>query len=481
MRKLSVFILMTLFWLAATDIYIPCCAAVDTAVIAEVNGDIIYEVSLQERIKAIHRNKPQIRPEEGAGSIKILNIVEQMIDERLIIQDAYMVELDKSADFIKSIESFVITQSIIRLRKEVVLDKINISDQDILDYFKERYEKDKPAPEGMFKKVEARIRKNIRKEQEKELSDNFISDLRKQADIWIDSDLIELLDPEKNYTGGKSVVASVNGDMIPLDNFLHDMKQSAQKQHMKRPLSKNNEYPEKMQLELKEKILNNLIAFKLIEQEALNRNYVNEPVFMDMIKKRKELILINEFKAKLIYPLVIPTENELTQYYKEHINNFKKDYEVWFREMIFNTRKDADNALKELKQGASFEFLGPLVSERWKPRQRVVWVNANSFSPAIRKELNRLKPGEISEVIADNRQYKIIKLKGKRGGGYIEFSRLVNTLRKIVGQNNFDKVLSKYLAKLRKGSRIKINKKVLRQIEEKYRITVHSEDAEAAR
>ena len=468
MKKLFVFVFFVFFLIVVSNIAVRCCAAADTAVLAEVNGEVINEDALYERIKAIHRYKPQIRPEDGAGSIKILDIVEEMIDERLIIQDAYRVELDRSADFTKKIESFVTTQSIIRLRKEVILDKINISDQDILDYFKERYEKDGPAPEGMFKKVEARIRKNLRKEKEKELSANFISELRKQADIWIDRDLINLLDPEKNYTGKKSVVANVNDDMIPLDDFLHDLKQAAQKRPKTHPLLKNNGYPEKMQPKLKEKILDNLIAFKLIDQEALRRNYVNESAFMDMVKKRKERLLINEFKAKLIYPLTIPTENELTQYYREHINDYKKGYEVWFREMIFNARKDAEKALKELKQGAGFEFLGARVSERWMPRQRNVWVNADSFSPAIRKELNRLKPGETSNVIADGKQYKIIKLKGKRGGKPLKFFRVVDTLRKIVGQNNFDKVLSKYLAKLRKRSKIKINKKVLKQIEEKY-------------
>ena len=471
MKKLFIFVFFVFFLIVVSNIAVPCCAAMDAAVLAEVNGEIIAEGALQERIKAIHRYKPQIRPEEGAGGIKILAIVEEMIDERLIIQDAYRVELDRSADFIKKIESFVTTRSIIRLRKEEILDKTDISDEDILDYFKERYEKDGPTPEGMFEKVEKRIRKNLRKEKEKELSDNFVAGLRKKADIWIDSELFDLLDPEKNYTGKKSVVASVNGDMIPLNDFLHDLKQTAQKRPKTHPLLKNNGYPEKMQPELKEKILDNLIAFKLIDQEALKRNYVNKSAFMDMVKKRKEQLLINEFKAKIIYPLTIPTENELTQYYKEHIDDYKKGYEVWFKEMIFQACKDAEKALKELKQGASFEFLAARVSEKWIPRQRAVWVNADSFSPGIRKELNRLKPGEISNVIADNRQYRIIKLKGKRGGEPIEFSRVVDTLRKIVGQNNFDKVLSKYLTKLRDVSMIRINKKALKQIEEKYQVT----------
>jgi len=468
MKKLFVFVLFVFCMGGVVYMAVPCCAAMDAAVLAEVNGEAINKDDLQKRIKAIHRNKPQIRPEKGAGGIEVLDIVEDMIDERLIIQDAYRVELDRSAAFIKKIESFVTTQSIIRLRKEVVLDKINISDQDILDYFKEHYEKDGPTPEGMFEKVEKRIKKNLRKEKEKELSDNFVSELKKQADIWIDRDLINLLDLEKNYTGKKSVVASINGDMIPLDSFIYDMKQASQKRSRMYALLKDKEQLEKMQNDLKEEILDSLITYKLIEQEALKRNYAKDSLFMNKVKKRKEKLLINEFKAKIIYPLVIPTKNELTQYYEDHIDDFKKGYEVWFKDMIFKTRKDAEKALKELKQGASFNFLAAQVSETWRPRQKAVWVNADSFSPAIRKELNRLKAGEISEVIADNMQYKIIKLKGKRGGEPVEFFRVVDRLKKIVGQKNFDTMLSKYLAELRDISTIRINKKALKLLEEKY-------------
>ncbi len=468
MKKLFVFVLFV-FCMAGVVYMVMPCAAMDTAVLAEVNGDAINKDALQKRIKAIHRNKPQMRPEGGAGGIKILDIVEEMIDERLIIQDAYRVELDRSADFTKKIESFMTTQSIIRLRKEVVLDKINISDQDILDYFKEHYEKDGPTPEGMFEKVVTQIKKKLRKEKEKVLSDNFISEIRKQADIWIDSDLINLLDAEKNYTGKKSVVATISGDIIPLNDFLHDMKQAAQKRTRMYLMIENKQQLEEMQNDLKEEILDSLITYKLIEQEALKRNYAKDPLFMNIVKKRKDQLLINEFKAKTIYPLTIPTKNELTQYYEDHIDDFKKGYEVWYKEMIFLASEDAEKALKELKQGASFEFLAAQVSEKWIPRQRTVWVNADSCSPAIRKELNRLEAGEITEVIADNRQYKIIKLKGKRGGEPIEFSGVIDRLKKIVGQKNFDKMLSKYLTELRDVSKIKINKKALKLIQKKYR------------
>jgi parvulin-like peptidyl-prolyl isomerase len=240
---------------------------------------------------------------------------------------------------------------------------------------------------------------------------------------------------------------------------------------------KNNSEQKRMREGLKQQALDALITYKLIEQEALRRNYIKDPAFMDIITSRKERLLINEFKEKIIYPLAIPTKKDLTRYYQEHINDFRKGYEVWFREMIFQTRERAEKALKELKEGANFEYLAARVSERWRPKGARVWLSADRFPPGFRKELNRLEAGQISDVLADGRHYKIIKLKGKRGGEPEEFSRVAGRLRKIVGQQKFHAVLSDYLAKLRKKSNIKINKKALKRIEENYR-TEPTEEAE---
>jgi len=469
MKKLFLFALMTLFWLIAADNSVLYSASEHTTVLAEVNGEIIDESTLQDRIKAIHRYKPPIQSESGAGSIKILDLLEQMIDERLMIQEAYRVKLDESPGFEKKIQSVINNQSIIRLRKEEVLDKIDIGEKDLLDYFKKHYEKNGPAPEGAFEKRKRRIRKKLKKEREKELSDNFVKLLKEQADIWIDRNLLKLLGHEKNYTGKKSIIARANGRPIPLDDMLGDMRQAFQKRAMMYSRLKTNTERKKMYEELKQQTLDALITYKLVEQEALRRNYIQDPAFMDIITRRKERLLINEFKEKIIYPLVIPTKKELTTYYKKHINDFKKGYEVWFNEMVFQARADAEKALKELKEGANFEYLAARVSERWIPRGSHVWVNSDRFAQEIRQELNRLEVGQISNVLADGRQYKIIKLKGKKGGEPEEFSRVAGKLKKIVEQQKFNNVLSDYFVKLRKSSKIEIDKKALKRIEETYR------------
>ena len=158
----------------------------------------------------------------------------------------------------------------------------------------------------------------------------------------------------------------------------------------------------------------------------------------------------------------------MTKYYEEHINDFRKGYEVWFREMIFSAREDAEKALVELKEGANFQYLAARVSERWVPKKAQVWINTDRFPSEIKKELIRLNVGQISDVLTDGRQYKIIKVKGKRGGAPEEFTRVLGSLKKILGAQKFKIVLSDYLARLRKKSKVKIDNKAMGKIEKRY-------------
>jgi parvulin-like peptidyl-prolyl isomerase len=470
MRKLFFLVsfIIFIFLLALPCAQYACAGAGNEIVLAEVNGDIIDEGALQERIRAIHRHKPGMRPEGGAGSIKISDLVEDMIDERLMIQEAYRLQLDRDAGFAKRVDSFVTTQAVLRLRQEAVLDKISVSDDEVVAYFREHHKTDGSVADGTFEKVKKRLRKKLEKEKEKTLTDAFVGDLQGQADIWIDQELFDRLNLEKDYDGGKTVIARVNGQPIPLDDMLHDMTMAFQRRARMFSQLQDDSEREKMQRELKQAVLDRLITYEVIEQEALRRHYTSDPAFMKKVKQRKDRLLLDEFKAKIVYPLAIPTEKDLTYYYEQHTEDFKKGYEVWIGEMTFGTREEAEKILKELRQGADFEFLAAQVSERQMPKRGDVWVHAERFSPPVREALSRLKVGEISGVIADGRQIKIVKLKGKRGGEPTGFSEVAEDLKRIVGKQKFEERLAEYVAKLRESARIKINHSAVKQVGQRY-------------
>ncbi len=164
--KLSGYILFAFLWFAVVCVNNLYCASENSLIIVEVNGKIIDEESFQERIKALHANKPKIRPDDKQSGIKISEIVEQMIDDCLMIQEARILNLDNDPDFKKKIKSYITTQSVVKLRQEEVFDKISISDDEIFDYFTKHYPESKEAPEKL-KKLKKRITKTLKKEERK--------------------------------------------------------------------------------------------------------------------------------------------------------------------------------------------------------------------------------------------------------------------------------------------------------------------------
>ncbi|MDY7001244.1 MAG: peptidyl-prolyl cis-trans isomerase [Thermodesulfobacteriota bacterium] len=467
MKKLFIFLLLLFFLFPPVSGKRVYADSVNATVIAEVNGEIIDEDDLVDRIKDIHRNKPMMPAEGGASGIDVSEIVEQLVTERLMIQEAYLLKLEQTPDFVKKIENVVRTQSVLQLRQEEVFDKINIAEQAILAYFKEHYEKDGPAPEGKLEKVRRRIERKIRKQKVKELSEDYVVFLREKAEVWIDEDFVDSLDPERDYDGEKPGVARVNGSWVPVDDFLHDLKQGYLKKARMFQMIDDAEKTKNWLKDLKKEVLDRLITFELVEREALGRDYMRDPGFAEAVKKRQDGLLLNEFRGKVVYPLAVPTEEEMKEYYKEHIDDFKGGYEVWIDEMRFKDEEEAEDILDELRQGASFSFLAAEVSGSMRKKGRV-WVREEAFSHPVREELHRMKKGDISNVIADGRDYKIIKLKGKRGGEPIPYPKVVNRLDSLVGQEKFRQVLSEYMEKLRDFSTIKVHEKAIKQIEEKY-------------
>jgi parvulin-like peptidyl-prolyl isomerase len=215
-------------------------------------------------------------------------------------------------------------------------------------------------------------------------------------------------------------------------------------------------------------ILDSLITYELVEQEALNRNYINDPLFKKDVDAYKDQLLINLFKQAIILPRAIPNEKELEEYYETHRDEFKRDDEIWFSEMTFLHPDMAEAALKELKAGADFEFLLSKASlSRARPGVHV-WIPLGDLSAAMRKGIKDLDVGGLSDIIKDSRKYKIIKLKGKREGKPEAFSRIIDKVRQVVIQKKFNQWLQKYLKALRNASSIDIHKKMLNKLTERY-------------
>ena len=516
----------------------------NSSIIANVNG---YNISLDEiekKLVNIHRIKQMTNLEGKAGSIDIDKIIEELINERVIIQEAYRVELDEDPFFQEKVNKYIINCSVIRLRQENVLNKINVTEDEIYGYFKKYYEKirirqiftkdykkaekllnllikgkdfaelekaeseylnkergelgfikrgrmeqtfedtafslkkgeisdivktsdgfhiikleeKKHAPEDMFEKVKNKIKKKLLKEKEQKRSKDYIAELKNKATIWIDTELLYSISPNQKDCNNNIIIAIVNDEPIDECDFVDEARRHV---------------PKLRSGILNSEIFDSLIIYELVEQEAIKRNYLNDPLFKNGIEKYKETQLLNLFKQKIIFPKSIPLENELIEYYETHKNDFRKDYEVWFSEMLLPTLESAEAALKELREGADFEFLTSKKSVMPLRTGVNVWIPFGQLSHGIRMAMIDLEIGELTDIVQESSKFKIIKLKGKRGGEYKKFSTVKERIKQILVKRKFDDWLNEYIDRLRNVSQININKKLVSELRERYTIKLN--------
>lgn len=429
----------------------------DSSVIAVVNNYNIDIDTFQKKLGDIHKRNPMAQPQGGVRAIDIQDVIEDMINDRLIIQEAYRVALDEDPLLRKRVNRHIVNRSVLRLRKEEVQDKIGVTEEELLEHFNVYYKGTKVKLED----VKKRIRKKLLKGKEAKRSNDYVAELKSKADIWIDTELLYSLDPWAKDCDASIIIARLNEKTL---NACDLMEEARQRLSGRRSCKQNTEELKKLNQEM----LDSLITYEVIEQEALKRNYMDDPLFKKGVEKYKGNLLINLFKQKMILPRAIPTKEELKEYYETHKDKFKKDYEVWFSEMTFSNPDAAEAVLKELKQGADFEFLASKESLS-TPRAGVnVWRPLGRLPIVMREGIKDLEVGEVSDTIKDSRKYKVIKLKGKRGGEIEEFSRVAVRVRQIVAKRKFNTWLQEYLKELRNVSSVYINKKLLNELTKRY-------------
>ncbi|MGC9043488.1 MAG: peptidyl-prolyl cis-trans isomerase, partial [Myxococcota bacterium] len=106
------------------------------------------------------------------------------------------------------------------------------------------------------------------------------------------------------------------------------------------------------------------------------------------------------------------TDEELTQYYDTHRDEFVQDAMCRMRQIVVRTREEAQNIQTQLKKGASFEELASTYSESPEKRSGgdMGFLPANSIDEYFESACKRLKTDEVSGIIESQEGYRIYKM-----------------------------------------------------------------------
>ena len=312
----------------------------------------------------------------------------------------------------------------------------------------------KEAPDEGLEKVRGNIEGALRKQKEKERSDEYLKYLREQIPVQMNNEIfssINLSEPNEieKLSQDERTLVQVNGFTLTVRDFVSLMKS----------------YPKKS----KEAVLNDWIEQKLVDREALDRHYETRKDFKEMVDRYEDQILKNTFVNRVIVPQIALSDEALKEYYLSHQESFMKSASFKIQQITVKTLQDAEDIINDLKNGAEFSWLAKnrSIDSAASEGGNLGWLTKAEMPEPVRKVIETLKPGDISPTLKIDSFYRIIQLLDKKDGEVEEFSKVKEAVRRAAFEEQVNNILNSYIGKLKKDSDIRVNDEAIQLLEEK--------------
>lgn len=468
---------------------------------ARVGGEVITREDFVEAINSLHMSNrvgKGLSEEESFARQDYRKFLNELIDARLLRIEAGNMGFDKEPGYVGTMENYILNVNLNALRQEEIVKKSQVTDKEIEDYYRDsaarkKEEEAKAGKDGAVKetpkppeahrrlphgdnktadkepskegdaavkeedkippKERDRIKDTIYARKLNERQAEFFAALKSASVIKVDDAALKDLSEDRPETLDKAV-AEVDGKAIPGREIIaafKDGKKGADTEEARR------------------QTLDRLILHRLLDREAVKRNYASTPENMAKIKSYSDRLLVNEFRRRVIAASIKIEESETAEYYEKNKESFREADTADVGVIVVEKREKAEEILDEIKKGADFSYLASLksIDQSGKSGGQIGKINLYSFPEDIRKTLMAAKSGEIIGPVEVSGAWAVIDFHGLVKGGYIPFESVKMEIAKTIGQEKFKVQSEEYLEKLRGLVPIEINKEALRLFEGK--------------
>ncbi|MFH7835555.1 MAG: peptidyl-prolyl cis-trans isomerase [Candidatus Aenigmatarchaeota archaeon] len=406
-------------------------------ILAYVNGKPVTTRDLEYPLKIIHRKQYL----SHAKKLDLTKLVEDTINDILITNEARSMGMSEMPQVKKAVQEYIITESVRKLYDEEIKKKIYITEEEIKKYYESKKGAEATAEE--IEKFKESIIKNLRKQKEKEISDAYLKQLRTKASIEINNEILSSIkidnpDELKKYSEDKRQLCKVNETVLTVGEFISIIKSYSS--------GFSNEIS-------KESILNNWIDSKVVDYEALSRNYMNDPDFKNKVIQYEDQILKRAFIENILIPKIKISEESLKEFYLKNKDRYITSPKYKFMQISVKTLEEAQNILKSLENGADFLWLAQKNSNA--PIE-TGWLSKEEMLSDLRELVERLKPGETTPVIKTGSSYAVFKLLEIKEGTLQDFDKIKNNVYNDYYNEQIKNLYNEYANELRKDAKIEI-------------------------
>ncbi|MBI4843223.1 MAG: peptidyl-prolyl cis-trans isomerase [Nitrospirae bacterium] len=512
------------------------CASVRQAqsVLAIVDGESITIDDVNYALAIEHRRENLSATEK----LDIKGFIDSIIGDKLIIQEARRIGLDQYLEVKDKLKAYILRESVVKLHEDEIVKKVNVSDEEILNYYKDNYKritydivelntmedalsilnrlnegedfkeialtlpnyeaKDKErvstfgsfdklfqekisdlgtgefsdvielnnsfyiikilgredAPPEKFSEAASHITKIIRNKKEDDRGNEYLSELRAASNIVIDNEIlssIKLLkgeDERDKWVNDTSPLVVLDGEIFTVKDFIFVLP----------PVVKISN----------EVLIKNWIDRKIVDREALSRNYNLDPE----LSRYRDQVFKNVYIKEYVLPNINVSEDLLRNYYNEHLDNYMEPQRYRMQVITAETKESAEAIYDSLLKGADFAWLAKMRSTDVKTAEKggnLGWQAISLLPKPLIEVIDSIEAEGISPVLSVDSVYAIYRVQEKAAPLVKDFNSVRQDVYRSYFAEQFKKSYNEYIEKLKSDAEIIINENAIKSFAEMFK------------
>lgn len=183
-------------------------------------------------------------------------------------------------------------------------------------------------------------------------------------------------------------------------------------------------------------------------------------------ESQRRRVLIRKLIESQVVDRIPVTDEAIEAYYKSHAAQFRENTQYHARQILVETREQADRLHAQLVKGADFGELAKQhsISPDGARGGDLGFFDAQSYPEVFSEICGQLSKGQTSDVKATPYGYQIFQLLDKRPSRQRPLAEVKPLIKRLLQEDRIESTYEPWIAGLTKGARIQINEDVLKEV-----------------
>ncbi len=209
----------------------------------------------------------------------------------------------------------------------------------------------------------------------------------------------------------------------------------------------------------RKKLLEEVVSLTLFAEAAKVQGIDKEPASRSRLDYVQREYLAGEYLRRRLADNPLVTENELRDFYKDHIAEFKPPEEMKARHIVVKSEEQANRILSQLKEGADFAELAKkhnidptaATGGRLESPDGREWLPRGMFEASFEHMLFKIPKGQIGGPIKTQFGWHILKVDDRRQPETRSFQQMRSMIRNRLEEQKKNETQSKLTEELKKS------------------------------